>query len=459
MSPSATERRELAFAGVSRQAELVRRGELSPRELVETALERIERLDPEINAFRAVFAEQALSEADATTSRPTSADRPLLGVPIAVKDDTPLAGVARVRGSHAHGGPEPEDARFVARLREAGAIVIGVTRTPELMLWPFTETAHGGATRNPWSLDRTPGGSSGGSGAAVGAALVPAATASDGAGSIRIPAACCGLFGLKSQRDEISTAPLRDIWTGLGVYGFLTRSVADSALLHEVVTGRPYVAAAERDPGRLRVALSLKIPPGVVARLGSEQRRAVLETGELLRSLGHEVIHRDPPYGLVGSNVMVRYLAGAHSEAQTMAHPARMERRTKAMVRIGATVRPLLRRAIAAQDADARRINRIFEDVDVLLTPTLTAAAPPIGRFDGRGALRTFNASTGLVAFNPLFNHIGNPAAAIPAGFDGDGLPLSVQLGAAPHGEETLLSLAGQLETARPWGHARPAAS
>ncbi|MGI8731027.1 MAG: amidase family protein, partial [Solirubrobacteraceae bacterium] len=217
MAPTATERRELAFGGLSHQAALVRSGDVSPRELVETALERIERLDPLLNAFRAVFAERALAQADAAASGGPHADRPLLGVPIAVKDDTPLAGVARVRGSHGHGGPEHEDARFVALLREAGAIVIGVTRTPELGLWPFTETEQGGATRNPWNLGRTPGGSSGGSAAAVGAALVPAATATDGAGSIRLPAACCGLFGLKAQRDRIATAPLGDIWNGLGV--------------------------------------------------------------------------------------------------------------------------------------------------------------------------------------------------------------------------------------------------
>lgn len=459
MAPTATERRELAFGGIAHQADLVRGGEVSPRELVELALERIERIDPRLNSFRAVFADRALAQADGAASRAGDEGLPLLGVPIAVKDDTPLAGVPRVRGSHAHGGPEPEDAGFVKLLREAGAIVIGVTRTPELGLWPFTETLQGGVTRNPWSLDRTPGGSSGGSAAAVAAALVPAATATDGAGSIRLPAACCGLFGLKAQRDRITTAPLGEIWTGLGVYGFLTRSVADSALLYEVATGRPYVAAAGRDPGRLRVALSLKIPPGVAARLGSEQRRAVHETAELLRSLGHEVVERDPGYGLIGRNVITRYVAGAHSEAKTMGDLAAMERRTRGMVRLGRAIRPLLRRAVAAQDADARRINRIFSDVDVVLMPTLTAGPLPIGRFDGCGALRTFNGSTGFVAFNPLFNHIGNPAAAVPAGFDGDGLPLSVQLGGAPDGEETLLSLAAQLEAARPWGAARPPVS
>jgi amidase len=461
MPPSATtDRRELAFAGVARQAELVRDGEVSPRELVETALERISRLDRRLNAFRVVFDERALLEADQAGGRARGGDdRPLLGVPIAVKDDMAVAGTPRVLGSHAHGPDEREDCELVRLLRAAGAIVVGVTRTPELTLWPFTETAHGGATRNPWDLDVTPGGSSGGAAAAVAAALVPASTASDGAGSIRVPAACCGLFGLKTQRGLVTTAPRCDVWTGFAVYGFLTRSVADSALLYEVATGRPFVAAAQRDPGRLRIALTTKIPPGVAVRLRPDQRRATEETAQLLRSLGHEVVERDPSYGLVGRNVVVRYFAGADAEARTMADRSRLERRTQRIVRAGAGARRLLRRALAAQEADTRRINRIFDDVDVVLSPTTSRAPLRIGAYEGRGAARTFNAAAGIVAFNPVWNHVGNPAAAVPAGFDDRGLPLSVQLAGPPDGEETLLSLAGQLETARPWADARPPVS
>ncbi len=460
MPATVSERRELAFAGVARQAELVRSGQVSPRELVETALERIARLDPELNAFRVVFSERALTEADQAAGRANGGDeRPLLGVPVAVKDDMSVAGTPRVRGSNAHGAPETEDSELVRRLRAAGAIVVGVTRTPELMLWPFTETAHGGTTRNPWSLDRSPGGSSGGSGAAVAAALVPAATASDGAGSIRIPAACCGLFGLKTQRGRVSTAPLRDVWTGLGVYGFLTRSVADSALLYDLAGGEGFAEAARREPGKLRIALSVKIPPGVVARLDAQQRRAAQDTAELLRSLGHEVVERNPSYGLMGRNVMTRYFAGAYEEARTMGDRSRLERRTRGVVRIGGAARRLLRKAIAAQEGDAARINRIFDDVDVVLTPTLTAPPLAIGRYEGCGAPRTFNAAAGFVAFNPVWNHVGNPAAAVPAGLDDAGLPLSVQLGGRPGDEATLLSLAAQLESARPWAGARPPVS
>jgi amidase len=454
---STSERRELAFAGVLRQAELVRTGAVSPRELVETALERIERLDPELNAFRAVFAERALSEAEQAGERATAGDgRPLLGVPIAVKDDTHVAGTPRVRGSNACDTPETEDAEFLGRLRAAGAIVIGITRTPELAIWPFTETAAGGITRNPWNHQRTSGGSSGGPAAAVAAALVPASTASDGAGSIRIPAACCGLFGLKPQRGRIPIAPRQEYWNGLSVYGFLTRTVADSALLYEIATGKPYVAATQQAPPKLRIALSLKIPPGSTARLQPDWRRAAEDTAELLRTLGHEVVERDPALGAAAVNVVTRYLAGVYEEARALDHPERLERRTRGMVRLGAVAHRGLARARAAEARDAARVNAIFDDVDVVLGPTLTGSALPVGRYEGRGAAYTLNGVMRWVPFNGLWNHLGNPAAAVPAGFDREGMPLSVQLAGRPDGEATLFALSRQLEEARPWADERP---
>jgi amidase len=455
--PTLTERRELAFAGVARQAELVRGGEVTPRELVETALERIAELDPQLNAFRAVFAERALDEADEAGARGGAGDgRPLLGVPLAVKDDTPLAGIPRVCGSNAHGGPEPEDAELVRRLRAAGAIVVGVTRTPELGAWPFTETAAGGITRNPWDPQRTPGGSSGGSGAAVAAALVPGATASDGAGSIRIPAACCGLFGLKASRGRVPTAPYEEVFGGLSVFGFLTRTVGDAALLYEVATAKPYVAAAQQDPPRLRIALSRRVPAGSTARLHPDWRRAAEETAELLRSLGHEVAEREPAIGAIGLNVVARYLAGVAADAQACEHPERLERRTRGLARLGRAARRAAERARRNEAADAARVNAIFDDVDVVLGPTLAGSALPVGRYEGRGASYTLNGVLRWVPFNGLWNHLGNPAAAVPAGFDADGLPLSVQLVGRPDSERTLFSLSHQLEAARPWADARP---
>ena len=459
-TPTATERRELAFAGVARQAALVREGKVTPRELVETALERIATLDPKLNAFRVVFAERALQEADEAGNRVSSgADLPLLGVPIAVKDDTPFGGEARVCGSNAHGDPEPEDAEFVRLLRAAGAIVVGITRTPELAAWPFTETIHGGITRNPWDLQRTSGGSSGGAATAVAAALVPGATASDGAGSIRIPAACCGLFGLKVTRDAITPAPAEELFGGLSVYGFLTRNVADAALLYEVATGQPYVAAAQADPPRLRIALSTRIPPGSSARLSGDWRVAAESTADLLRSLGHDVTEREPSIGPVGLNMLARYLAGIDAEAKAMAHPERLERRTRRLARLGAAARRPAARSRRLQSSDAARVNAIFDDVDVVLGPTLARSALKIGSYEGRGAPYTLNGALRWVPFNGVWNHLGNPAAAVPAGFDADGLPLSVQLVAPPGGETTLFSLAHQLEVARPWADARPPVS
>ncbi|HEX8714747.1 MAG TPA: amidase family protein, partial [Solirubrobacteraceae bacterium] len=266
---------EIAFAGIARQAELIAAGELSSRELVELCLRRIEAAQPRLNAFRAVLAERALLEADqADARRGAGAERPLLGVPIAVKDDIDVAGEVTALGSNAYGAPAAADAEVVRRLRAAGAVIIGKTNVPELCVWPFTETATFGVTRNPWDVQRAPGGSSGGSAVAVAAGLVGAALGSDGAGSIRIPAAWCGLFGLKPQRGRVSLAPRPRSWNGLSVNGVLTRRVADTALFHDVASGAtdidedsapspttPFAQAAATPPGRLRIAYSTAVPP------------------------------------------------------------------------------------------------------------------------------------------------------------------------------------------------------
>ncbi|MGH2928050.1 MAG: amidase family protein, partial [Solirubrobacteraceae bacterium] len=217
---------ELAFAGPGALAALVRDGQVHPRELVELYLRRIETLDPRLNAFRAVRVEQALAEAE-------TADRSgaLAGVPIAVKDDLAVAGEVATRGTRSLKAPSAVDAEAIRRLRAAGAILIGITNVPELTIFPWTVTAANGVTRNPWDPSRTPGGSSGGSAAAVAAGMSAAATGSDGGGSIRIPAACCGLVGMKPSRGRVSSQPGGSGWFGLAVYGALARTVSDSALL------------------------------------------------------------------------------------------------------------------------------------------------------------------------------------------------------------------------------------
>ena len=450
---------DLAFAGAARQSELLRAGDISPRDLVELYLRRIERLDPDLNAFRKVLAERALLEADQAAARLRAGDdRPLLGIPLAVKDDVGVAGEVRTYGTNAFGEPERADWELVRRLRAAGAILLGITKVPELTIWPFTESPAWGITRNPWDVQRTPGGSSGGSGAAVAAGLAPLATGSDGGGSIRIPAALCGLVGLKPQRDRIPHLPGGGTgWHGLSVVGGLGRTVADAALFYEAATGLPWRAAAEREPSGLRVALSFAVAPGLFAKLSPEIRRATEQIAEVVRSLGHTVVERDPDYGYAGMRWTQRWFAGISDDAAEMPHPSRLEPRTRTMARMGRVVRLRgLRWALEGEAADAARINAIFDDVDVILGPGTATLAQPVGKYTGAGVLRTWSGVSSAVPFQAIWNHVGNPAITIPSGMAPEGLPLSVQLVARPDGEETLLALAAQIERARPWADRRP---
>ncbi len=463
---------ELAYAGIARQAELIAAGEVSSRELLDTYLERIARLDSKLNAFRVVFEERARLEADqADARRGAGGGRPLLGVPIAIKDDMDVAGEVTAFGTNAHGGPADADAELVRRLRSAGAVIIGKTHVPELTQWPFTESATFGITRNPWNRQHSPGGSSGGSAAAVAAGLIGAAVGSDGGGSIRIPAAWCGLFGLKPQRDRVPTAPKRRPWHGLSVWGLVSRRVADTALFHDVASGpsdgevdqppppaASFATAARTPPGRLRIAYSTRIPFGVIPRLDADAARALEATVELLRSLGHDVVEQDPDYGYDAvQGMLVRYLRGIHDDAAGMAHPERLERRTRGMARIGGLIPDsLLERALASEQELARRLGGVFESHDVLLTPTTAAPPPRVARLEGRGALWTLNAVAGWVPYNGVWNATGQPAASVPAGFGADGLPRGVQMVGRANDEITLLSLAAQIEAERPWAQQRP---
>jgi amidase len=452
---------DLAFAGIARQAELVRDGEVTPRELVELFLERIARIDPALNAVLATYGERALAEAEQAAGRRGAGDeRPLLGVPILIKDDVDIGGEVTAYGSSANDRPAAADAEAVRRLRAAGAIVLGKTQTPELMQWPFTESATRGRTRNPWDTERTPGGSSGGSAAAVAAGLAGGALATDGAGSIRIPAACCGLFGLKPQRGRVPTAPYADGWQGLTTIGCVTRSVRDTALYLDAVADRaageePFAAAVARAPGALRIGCSTRNP--LFAPLAREPREAFESTIELLRSLGHTVEPADPPFADVLSEVIPRYLRGVADDAGRLPHPERLERRTRAMVRMGRALPPqVVARARAHEAATTARLGRVFAEHDVLLTPALAALPLPVGRYEGRGALWTFNGVARFTPYTPAWNVTGQPAAFVPAGFTPAGVPLAVQLVGRSGDEATLLSLSAQIEATRPWADRRP---
>jgi amidase len=461
---------DLAFAGPARQAELVRSKEVSAKELVELYLERIERIDPEVNAYRVVLAERALIEAEqADQRRKAGEDRPLLGVPLAVKDNVDVAGELTTHGTSAHDAtPATADAELVRRLRSAGAVIIGKTNMPELAIIGDTESPAFGQTRNPWDSDRSVGGSSGGSAAAVAAGLASAAHATDGAGSIRIPAANCGVFGMKPQRGRVSLMPDARHWHGLSVAGAHTRSVGDNALLLDVISGpadgdehraqapeRPFAEAARAAPGALRVAISTL--PFVPAPLHAEVRRVFDETVELLRSLGHTVTERNPAYNELGTSFMPRFLKGMQEEGEAMARPERLSRRTRGFVRLGRAIHPAaLRFALRDEARQAKRILALFEQHDVLMTPV--TARPPVraGQWEGLSALRTLVAMSLAYPYTAPWNTTGQPAASLPAGFTPDGLPVAVQLVGRPHDEATLYSLAAQIEAERPWADRRP---
>jgi amidase len=463
---------DLAFAGLARQAELIRAGDVSSRELVEVYLERIQRLDPELNSYRVVMAERALADADqADARRRGDGDRPLLGVPIALKDNVDVAGEVTTHGTSAYGEPAREDAEIVKRLRAAGAVILGKTLLPELAVYPWTESATFGATRNPWDLNTTVGGSSGGSGAAVAAGLAAAGMASDGGGSIRIPAACCGLFGLKPQRGRVSLMPDSEHWHGLSVFGSVTRSVVDSALWLDVVSGRAegdaetarppattFVEAAKSAPGRLRIAVSTATGPASIVKVKPEVAQAVEQTADVLRSLGHDVQPRDPNYGVLPPLFIPRWLHGIHEDASRLTHPERLERRIRKLAAAGKLIgREGVARARAAEPQFTARVGEVFRDFDVLLTPTIPMPPWPLLRFEGRGVVVATLGAAGITPFTVPWNVSGQPAASVPAGFTGSGLPLAVQLIGRPHDETTLLSLAAQLESERPWADRRPA--
>ncbi|HKH18279.1 MAG TPA: amidase [Solirubrobacteraceae bacterium] len=447
---------DLAFAGLARQAELIRAGEVSSRELTELYLERIGRLDPLVRGYRIVLAEEALAAADAADRR-RGEDAPRLnGVPIAIKDDADIAGQITARGSLAHGGPAADDDEVVRRLRAAGVVMLGKTHVAEMEAMATTESLAFGATHNPWDLARTCGGSSGGSAVAVAAGMAAAALGSDGAGSIRIPAGCCGLFGLKPQRGRL---PRAHDWNGMSASGALTRGVLDCALFLDATSepGPVLADAARRAPGALRIAYSLKVPRGLTASVDAEERHGVERTAERLRDLGHTVQERDPDYGGVAVNVTTRYLEGVRIESDRMAHPERLARATRGLASMGAKIPSfVVERAHAQEAADRERIGAVFDAFDVLMTPVFTRRPPLIGEWSGLPAPLMLNGMANFVPHLPIWNHTGQPAAAIPVESAPDGFPVAVQLVGRTGDEATLLSLSAQLETETGWLERRP---
>ncbi|MEA2445154.1 MAG: amidase [Thermoleophilales bacterium] len=471
---------DLMFRPALEQARLVREGEVTARELVEASLDAIERLNPEINAFVHLTAEQALAAADAVEP---GDPRPFAGVPIAIKDLIALtAGVRTTFGMKATGDWAPSlDSHTYRRLRDAGAIMVGKTNTPEMGILPVTEPDRFGPTRNPWDTSRTCGGSSGGSAAAVAAGMTAIGYANDGGGSIRIPASCCGLYGLKPSRGRVSAGPeWTELVAGFAVEGVVTRTVADTAAALDVMSGpeagdpywapppsAPFADAVGRDPGTLRIVYTTEAPNG--APVHEHCVAAILEAVELLESLGHQVEERGYDWdGDAYVENFVRVWMGVSGDEirdyeRLLGHPIDrdlLEPLTQEMIALADTVTATdylhslgwLRRL-------SRQVVGLWDDIDVMLMPTLAQPPIPIGALapgPDEPALQMLLNSAGWVPFTPVWNVTGQPAASIPLVQSPDGLPIGIQLIGPPAGEELLLSLSAQLESARPWADRRP---
>jgi amidase len=436
----------------------VRSGALTARSAVEAALARIGETDPPLGAFQVVRSEAALREADEVDAREDRHELPLAGVPIAIKDNVPVAGEPmRVGSAGTDPGPQPKDHEVVRRLRAAGAVVVGLTRVPELCIFGTTDSTYG-VTRNPWDHNRTPGGSSGGSAAAVASGMVPIAHSNDGMGSIRIPAACCGLVGIKPGSGVVPADLGNGSWFGMAENGPLATTVADVALMFSVLADRPELAVIG-DPGRLRVAVSTRVPAAATP-LDKHWREATIATGELLRGAGHAVATADPAYGqtLILSEV-VRWTVGTELDAQLVADRSLLARRTRRHAAVG---RAMARAGFPRERSQVKwrqRAERFFADHDVLITPTLSQQPVEAREWSQRGWLANLWSNARYAPFAAPWNLAGWPAMSVPAGLSPTGMPLAVQLVGRPGSEATLLAVAAQLEQLRPWPRTAPGQS
>lgn len=448
-------------------ADLVARRDVSGAELLETALERVAAVNPQINAITLDLADFARAELD------RGVKGRFAGVPFLLKDlGAQLEGTVTTGGSRAFAQARAgADSAIVAAYRRAGLVIFGKTNTPEFGLAPVTEPALFGPSRNPWNLDHTPGGSSGGASAAVAAGIVPGAHASDGGGSIRVPAAACGLFGLKPSRGRVSFAPLGEGWAGASMQHALTRSVRDSAALLDIICQpqpgdpyflappeRPFAQEVGRDPGVLKIAFStasLASP-----ELDPECVQAVRDAAVLCESLGHQVEEAALPGDMAalsqaaGVIIAASVAATLEAEAERRGRPIaedEVELTTWISYRRGRELSaPQYVQAVSTVHAFGRAMAGLFADYDILLLSTTGRPAPPVGWLSedlSQYASRLFSFMNNTQAFN----NTGQPAMSVPLAWSASGLPLGLQF-VAPMGQEArLFRLAGQLEQARPW--------
>ncbi len=442
----------------------VRAREVSPRELVDATIDRIEATNPELNFLVTECYAAAREAADGVQP-----DGPFAGVPMLVKDLTETAGVRTTFSSRAFAEHVPTtDMAVVRRMKEAGFIVLGKSNTPEFGITCVTESELNGACRNPWDTSRTPGGSSGGAAAAVAAGVLPLAHGSDGGGSVRIPASCCGLFGIKPSRGRVSSAPYASGSLELSQSGPISVSVRDAAAFLDAISGyepgdahwaappeRPFLDEVGRDPGRLRIAFTASpaIPYEIDPRVVDVTRRAA----EAFAALGHDVVERTPPWvdeQALGAFAKLWQLTPA---MYPVSDPSLLTPLNRALAEEAhATSSVVFAQAVGALQRAARRIVAFWDDVDVVLTPGLAKLPVPIGWvFEPEDPWLQFARGGEFTPFTPIVNVTGQPAAAVP--FDVvDGLPVGIQLIGPPAGEALLFRLSAQLEAAHPWAQRLP---
>jgi Asp-tRNA(Asn)/Glu-tRNA(Gln) amidotransferase A subunit family amidase len=452
---------DLLFRPAGELAGLVRSGEVSARELVQTSLDRIEELNPRLNAFVDVFADEALAAADAVEP---GDERPFAGVPIAIKNNRAVEGQRLTFAAEFFGDfVAPYDHNVTRRLKEAGFIVVGSTTLPEYGILPVTEGRRFGPTRNPWDTERTPGGSSGGSAAAVASGMLPLAHGNDGGGSIRIPAACCGVVGHKPTRGLVSGAPATyDAWEGFATNGPMARSVADCALMLEVMAGSepgdayyppPYdgafVAACVDDPAPLRIGVLREPPVGSLDLELGAIFDAVMET---LTRMGHRLEVADAPVAaLMGPFETI--VLGQSAGYRQIVPPERWEE-------LGALTREVVADgerigvgAYVQAVAEARRAGAALLDAlapfELVVSPVLTRAAVPLDEFPVEAGRREcWRAYFEWHSYTVPFNVTGQPALSLPCGTTAEGLPVGLQIAGPPGADALVLALAAALERA-----------
>lgn len=441
-------------------AALVHRREVKPSEVVEAHLRHIDEMEPRLHAFLTLRGDRAMDEARALDARDDLDELPLAGVPTAMKDSVAVAGEPIRLGSLATPEtPSEEDDELTSRVRAAGAVVMGKTRQPEMAIWHFTDSNFG-TTRNPWNLERAPGGSSGGAGAAVASAMLPVAQASDGAGSIRIPAAFSGLFGIKPGPGVVPLPGGKtEHWFGMSQWGPLATTVADGALLLDVLAGTDRYREVRPPARSLRVAVSTR-PPVIGVRLDRQVRRATEAVADALQRAGHTTILADPPYSTrMGLAIVQRFWGGVALEVDQLGLPMeKLEPRTQSMVKLG---RRLLKRfpvPDARGDEWRDRFTAWFADYDVLVLPTTARPWVAADGWLGKGLTTTFNNATNHTPFTSPWNLASFPAASLPGVMTDDGFPIGVQLVAPRGGESLVLSVAAQVEELMPWPRHAPLA-